>query len=279
MNRYLKLVHWEIMRFWKLLAGLAALTAIVQCAGMIREANRYGNQVNDRIRTSNSTLDAFVQANGKYSFLDAVSQAGMWIYGPIALCAGILALYVFMIWYKEWYGKNVFVYRLLMLPTARRNIYFAKLTAILLFVFAFIGLQLALLPLENRLFVSAGGTELFEPTGVFELVRGASLLALIIPGTFTDFLLIYGIGAIVVLVCFTGVLLERSYRLKGAAAAVLYVAGAFLFLMLPYLILGRKIDTYLYPSEFYGIELALLAIVAAVTVGLGLHLITKKVSV
>ncbi|SFI59934.1 hypothetical protein SAMN02799624_01573 [Paenibacillus sp. UNC496MF] len=279
MNRYLKLVHWEIMRFWKLLAGLAALTAIVQCAGMIREASRYSNQVQDHIRTSNSTLGAFVQANGKYSFLDAVSQAGMWIYGPIALCAGILALYVFMIWYKEWYGKNVFVYRLLMLPTARRNIYFAKLTAILLFVFAFIGLQLALLPLENRLFVSAGGTELFEPTGVFELVRGASLLALIIPGTFTDFLLVYGIGAIVVLVCFTGVLLERSYRLKGAAAAVLYVAGAFLFLMLPYLILGRKIDTYLYPGEFYGIEFALLAIVAAVTVWLGLHLITKKVSV
>ncbi|MFC4808299.1 hypothetical protein [Paenibacillus sp. GCM10023250] len=278
MNRYLKLVHWEMMRFWKLLAGMAALTAIVQCAGIIREANHYSNEVDYHIRTSNSTLGAFVQANGKYSFLDALTQTGMWIYGPIALCAGILALYVFMIWYKEWYGKNVFVYRLLMLPTARRNIYFAKLTAILLFVLALVGLQLALLPLENRLFVSVGGTALFEPSGVFDIVRGASL-TLFIPGTFTDFLFLYGIGAVAVLVCFTAVLLERSYRLKGLAAAVLYVAGACLFLLLPYLVLGSRIDTYLYPVEFYGIELVLLAIVAAVTVWLGLHLITKKVSV
>ena len=35
-------------------------------------------------------------------------------------------IYVFFIWYRDWLGKYTFAYRLLMLPTTRINIYFAK---------------------------------------------------------------------------------------------------------------------------------------------------------
>ena len=46
--------------------------------------------------------------------------------GPIALCVVVLIIYVFFIWYRDWLGKNTFIYRLLMLPTARIQCLFSK---------------------------------------------------------------------------------------------------------------------------------------------------------
>ena len=42
------------------------------------------------------------------------------------LCGVILIIYVFFIWYRDWLGKNTFIYRLLMLPTARIQCLFGK---------------------------------------------------------------------------------------------------------------------------------------------------------
>ena len=65
-----------------------------------------------------------------------------WFVMPIVLCIAMLMIYVFFIWYRDWFGKNTFIYRLLMLPTERINIYFAKLTAIMLLVLGLITLQI-----------------------------------------------------------------------------------------------------------------------------------------
>ena len=46
--------------------------------------------------------------------------------GPIALCVAVLIIYVFFIWYRDWFGKNTFIYRLLMLPTASIQYLFSK---------------------------------------------------------------------------------------------------------------------------------------------------------
>ncbi|MBM7565721.1 hypothetical protein [Paenibacillus sacheonensis] len=279
MNRYLKLVHWEIMRFWKLLAALAIVTIVLQCVGIIYETQRYTSQVEDQVQMNNSTITAFVQQNGKLSFSEALERAGLSFFASIALCIGGLALYVFFIWYKEWFGKNMFIYRLLMIPTARRNIYFAKLTAILLFVLSLVALQLVLLPLENGLYLLVGGDVLFKSSSIVDLIAGNRILMFLIPPTFADFVIYYGFGAIVVLIAFTAVLLERSYKLRGVLAAILYLPAVAVFMMIPFLIPGNVTETYLYPAESFGIEIALGVIVTAFTVWLGLHLITKKVTV
>ncbi|NBD22786.1 hypothetical protein [Paenibacillus glycinis] len=279
MNRYLKLVHWEITRFWKMLAALAIVTIVLQCAGILYETHRYASEVYDRVESDHSTIAAFVQEHGKHSFIDGLARAGLAVYAPIALCIGGLVLYVFLIWYKEWFGKNAFIYRLLTLPTARRNIYFAKFTAILLFVFALVGLQLVLLPIEDGLYMMAGGDTLFESSNIFDLIANDRLLSMLIPQTFTDFVINYGAGAIAVFIGFTAVLLERSYKLKGIVAAILYIAAVGVFMMMPVLLPGNLTVTYWYTIEWFGIEAALGLVVAAVTVWLGLHLITKKVTV
>ncbi|QHW30365.1 hypothetical protein GZH47_05580 [Paenibacillus rhizovicinus] len=279
MNRYLKLVHWEITRFWKMLAALVLLTIVLQCAGIVYETKKYVNQVDADMFTSHSTIAAYVKDNGKLSFMQMVGRAGLWMYAPVALCIGGIALYIFLIWYKEWYGKNAFVYRLLMLPTARRNIYFAKLTAILLFVLALVAVQLILLPIERSLFMSTGGNELFVSSNIYDLIANNRFFTALVPNTFTDFVIYYGAGTIAVLICFTVVLMERSYRLKGIGAAILYILAVFLFMGIPFWLPGNLPATYFYTNELIGIEAALGVIVAAVTVWLGLQLITKKITV
>ena len=57
---------------------------------------------------------------------------GLWARLP--LCIVALIFYCFIIWYRDWFGKNTFAYRLLMLPTSRLNLYIAKATTILLFI-------------------------------------------------------------------------------------------------------------------------------------------------
>ncbi|QHT60360.1 hypothetical protein GXP70_10680 [Paenibacillus lycopersici] len=279
MNRYLKLVHWEVTRLWKLLAALALITALLQCAGIAYETHKYIGQVNDHVELSKSTIAAYVQTNGKLPFTQMIGRAGLWMYAPIALCIGGIALYIFLIWYKEWFGKNAFIYRLLTIPTARGNIYFAKLTAILVFVSSLVAFQIMLLPLERSLFAAVGGDELFAGSSIYDAVQYNRLLSVLIPPTFTDFVVYYGTGTIAVLICFTAVLLERSYRLRGILAAAIYMVAICLFMTIPLWLPGHLTVNYFYDSELFFIETALGVIVGAVTVWLGLRLITRKVSV
>ena len=92
--------------------------------------------------------DEFIEHYGKMSFLNFSQSA--WFLGPIAVCGVTLIIYVFFIWYRDWFGKNTFSYRLLMLPTARINVYLAKATTILLYVLGLVALQLLLLPIEVK---------------------------------------------------------------------------------------------------------------------------------
>ena len=81
-------------------------------------------------------------------FIIFLRQLGLW--DRLQLCGVALIIYVFFIWYRDWLGKNTFIYRLLMLPTARINVYLAKATTILLFVLGLVALQLLLLPIEGQ---------------------------------------------------------------------------------------------------------------------------------
>ena len=81
--------------------------------------------------------ETFIEQYGTLSFFDITQST--WFIGPIALCIAMLIIYVFFIWYRDWLGKNTFIYRLLMLPTNRLNIYLAKATTILLFILGLVG--------------------------------------------------------------------------------------------------------------------------------------------
>jgi len=213
-------------------------------------------------------------------FADMISSTQLLFFIPILLSIGVLAIYVFLIWYRDWFGQNTFIYRLLMLPTARRHIYLAKGTAILIFVFGLVSFQLALLPVESFIFNLIVPFDMREPSHFSEIISSNRALAMLVPENFDQFLVIYGLGIIVVLAIFTAILIERSYRRVGILYGIFYLAICLVAILFPMIGLGLdQMNGYLYPYEIFVIELTMCVGVASVSVWLGFRLLSKKITV
>jgi hypothetical protein len=278
MNRYIKLLNWEIHRFSKLYAVLWLVTLLSQLAGVLLFAKNHMNRVKDGMGAESLTLTEFIDRRGKVSF-DHYSDSSLFFMGPIALCAAAILLYVFLIWYREWFGKNTFAYRLFMLPTSRMNIYMAKTTAIILFVLGLVAFQLVTLPLQMLVFNSIIPSEIRVPVSVMEMVIQNQFLSIIVPSNFIDFMLHYSIGLMGVFIMFTSILLERSFRIKGLVAGVAYAALAVCLFFSPVLITDTWFSDYFYPRELFLMEVGVGILIICGSLWFSSFLINKKVTV
>ena len=166
-----------------------------------------------------------------------------------------------------------------MLPTARRNIYFAKLTAIFLLTLGLVGFQLTILPIEKLIYDGMIPLGLSEPMSLLESIRYYPVFFVLIPNHFTDFLLFYGVGLTLVILIFTAIMLERSYRLKGLLGGIVYLFLTGFILLSPLFVWGSQIKLYLYPMELIAIELMMILIIGLLSLWLSLYLLHKKVTV
>jgi len=273
LNRYLKLVHLEVHRFRYALFGLMALTAIIQVIGLVQAARTRVVRVDELIELSR-LQDA---ANYKFSFADIIGATQIWFALPILISITVLGLYVFLIWYRDWIGRDKFAYRIFALPMARRNVYMAKATAIFIFVFAMVAFQLLLLLAERELFNKIVPAE-YRMSSVFaEAVASSRVFDhVLLPLDFMQFLVYYGLGILGVFIVFTAILLERSYRWQGIVYAILYIAAC-----------GAAIgfaanlnhDGYLYPREIAAIQFGIYLVGMGATLTLGFRLVSRKITV
>lgn len=146
MKNFFKLLNFELNRVMKLLISLMVFTLIVQLIGVFVSKNNYLTQVEMLQQNDGSSVSQVLQSVGYFSFDRVVNS--LFFIGPIMICVAAIMFYIFLIWYRDWFGKNTFVYRLLMLPTARINLFFAKLTTILLATFSLVGFQLVAIQIE-----------------------------------------------------------------------------------------------------------------------------------
>ncbi len=277
MKRYLKLVNLEVSRVAKVLFGGLAAVFIIQMIGVWMTANRYMNLANEEImrgETVQSILD-------NYSYMSMIRFSDeIYFIGPIALCVGAVFFYIFLVWYRDWNGKNTFIYRLLMLPTARLSVYFAKATAIMMIIFTLVAAQIAFLKIESSFMDSLIPAEFFKETSIAEIASYNKILFFVIPGTFTEFILYYGSGFIVLTLLFTVILMERSFKWKGLFLGLLYIAAAAVLAFSPILLLTAldKID-YFYLSELIYMTIASSVITGVLSVWISHYLLNKKVTV
>ncbi|MGG0717256.1 hypothetical protein ABE096_06605 [Robertmurraya massiliosenegalensis] len=277
MNRYLKLVNFEFERFVKFYLVLIGVTILSQIVGLIITSKSYMSQANEEIYVNLMPQSDFLDQYGMMSFYN-FSQTG-WFMGPIALCIVALLIYVFFIWYRDWFGKNTFSYRLFMLPTERINIYFAKATTILLFVLGLVALQILLFPIESQVLKWMVPPEFRMDMSVLEITENLYFLYLLFPKTLIEFVLFYGTGMIAVFVIFTAILFERSYRLKGILYAIIYVGVSFLVTIGPLLIDSFILENYFYPMELFLLEIGAVLIVLVGALWIGNKLIKHKIRV
>lgn len=277
MNRFVKLLNWEINRFAKLFAVLCLITLLSQFIGLFLYVRQFMNQLKEVFQINAMTISEYFAHHYQPAVFLNYSQT-LWFYVPIGLGVTTLLLYVFLIWYREWVGKGAFIYRLLMLPTARMNVYLAKMSAILLFVLGLVTFQALILIPEIHWF-NAMIPSVFRNNMSLDLIEiHPSLLSLLIPRYLVQLFLDYGAGLMIVVVIFTAILLERSFRLKGIVAGVLYgILAGFVFL-LPVLISTTWYPNYFYPSEIVKMEIIAGIFITSSSLWISSYLLTKRVT-
>ncbi|MFD2630501.1 hypothetical protein [Oceanobacillus kapialis] len=277
MNRLLKLTNFEIGRFFKLYIVLIAVTILSQIIGLVVLSNGYMNNANYAMFEEGLSAQQFVSNNGEMSLL--VLSRTLWFFAPIALGAIALLFNIFFVWYRDWFGKNTFIYRLLMLPTARLNVYLAKAASIFLMVLGLVATQLVLLVVEGIILKWMVSQEFRLDLTPGEVITGVRELIIILPTSFIDFLLFYGIGLMAVFILFTAILFERSYRIKGILFGGGYIVLAVGIFLSPIIVQEILETNYLYPLEILIVEIILGLIVTAASIWVANYLLTKRITV
>lgn len=277
MNRYWKLLSWELNRFAKIYGVLWLAVLLSQMTGVFLYARNYTSTAGEIMHHDSLTAAEYTARFRPASFEHTISSS--WFEAPFSLCAAALLLYVFLIWYRDWFGKHTFAYRLLMLPTSRMNVFWAKLSAILLFVLGFVAFQLLILRPQMLFFNLMIPSEFRVPESMGELISSSSSLDTVIPRYFIQFVLYYGAGIMAVTVVFTAILLERSFRIKGIVTGIVYAALAGGLLILPVFIANNLLPNYFYRSELYLMEAAAGLVVLGVSLWFSSYLLRNKVTV
>lgn len=277
-NALLKLTNFELERLSKFLFTLMGLTLLGNLVGYILTPLQYMGTINEYIAQNSATPQQALEIFGPFSFFDATNT--LWIGAPIAIGVSGLLFYSVFIWYREWFGKNTFAYRLLMLPVSRMTLYFSKLFTLFIGIFALIATQMFSLfigyPIVSAIIESAYAAEM----GLMEAIQMNFLFFYLFPLDLGYFLIVNGVGLILLLVLFTVILMERSFSVKGIFLGILYAAGMLFIVLFPLFIPELLKNNYiLYDSELMIIEALLLIIVGAVSLGLSRYLINNKITV
>src|SRR5699024_9336266 len=172
--------------------------------GTVYEANNYMDMIERAMQEDLLSEEAALGMYGTFSFQRIMSTA--WFYGPIFIGVASVLFYIFFIWYRDWFGKNTFIYRLLMLPTERVNIYLSKLVTILMMTLSFIAVQLLALIGEIQVMKWIVPSHFLQELSVRGVLRSNIDTGLLFPGSFLEFVLYYGAGIILVAVVFTSIL-------------------------------------------------------------------------
>jgi len=275
MKNYLKLLNFEVNRFFKLYLTLIGLIIVSQFIGAVVVSKGYMNDVDQVIYKNQLSMSQYTEDYGLFSFDQFVGSE--WFLLPIFFSIAVLMIYVFFIWYRDWFGKNTFIYRLLMLPTERITIYFSKLTTIMLLVLGLVALQMVLISIEMQIVNSIIPTDLQSHFSIYDF-DSLEMLDWLYPNTLTEFFLIYGVGLIFVAVLFTAILIERSYGLKGIFIAIVYGMLSFGVFIAP-LLVNRLLNGYFYSLEVFLMELVISIIVLVSAIWIANHLLKYKIRV
>lgn len=277
MKSYLKLVNFEFNRSAKIFAVLLGITLVVQIAGVIVMSKMYLNMANEKIYEELLPKAEFLSNIGQMSFLSVTRS--VWFLGPIALCIAGVGFYIFLIWYRDWFGKNTFIYRLLMLPTTRLNVFYAKITNILLMTIGFVAFQHILIPIETTVFKWMLPKEFRVDMNVKEIVSSMPELNILFPNSFLEGILYYGAGFMVVSILFTAILFERSFRWKGMFVGILFSLVAIAVFISPLLLQEFVLNDFFYPLELFVLEIVMGVIVLAGSIWMSGFLLKNKITV
>lgn len=278
MKNFIKLFNFEINRFMKFYISMLILVFVIQLGTVILHATSYMVLVKDITKGGHVSPEQFLEEYWPFSLVDTVFSIGFLT--PIALGVVGLLFYMFFIWYRDWFAKNTFIYRLLMLPTSRMNIYFAKLATIMTTVLGMVAMQIIYLKIYEQVIKWIVPVVYRVDLHLTLVVESTEYLNIFIPSYVSSFFIAYGLGLAFVVVIFTAILFERSFKLIGIIIGVIYTALAFGLFIAPFVIQFIFFDSfYFYNDEMLYIQTAITAGIIGISLYVSNYLLNKKVTV
>lgn len=273
----LKLTNFELSRLSKFLFTLMGLTVLANLVGYIYIPMKFMDKINKFTIESSATTEEVLNSLGTLSFYDVTMS--LWIVAPIAIGVSGLLFYSVFIWYREWFGKNTFAYRLLMLPVSRMTLFFSKFIVIFIGIFTLISTQIVSLFIGYPIVSAIVDSTYFSSLGLIESMYMHPLFLILFPLE-PNYFLILIVGATVLLVMFTLILMERSFASKGILFGIGYAMVALAIVLFPLFLSDIFNNNYLiYSSELVIIEVVLMIIVSISSLFTSRYLINNKITV
>ncbi|BAC12471.1 hypothetical conserved protein [Oceanobacillus iheyensis HTE831] len=276
MRNFAKLVNFEFRRFLPIFLALSGVLIVVQIIGVFIVSNSYKNNLEINYISGLMDKSEYISQYGLISMHQITNN--IFFLGAIALVVVSLLIYLLFIWYRDWFGKNTFVYRLLMLPTNRMNIFFSKASSILIFIFGFVVLQILMIPMLHFILELLVPIDFRLDLSLTDIILGNQALSLFVPTYYVDFIIYYVIGIISMFVIFTMILMERSFRLLGFGMVIVY-GGLIILLLISPDILQVLTNDYFYWMEVQIMRGALLILIGGLSLWLSNYLLNKKIRV
>lgn len=276
MKLFGKLVNFEFMRFLPIYITLLVVVFLIEAASVIFYAFMVKSEITESIVKHGLSKEQFLQDNGYASMINILSS---FIFSlPVVIAAVTIFIYILFIWYRDWLGKNTFIYRLLMLPVKRIQLFFSKGAVILMLVFGLVAFQVAILPVLQVILKLIIPVDYRLDLTTQGMVRSLYYLRFLLPENFIDFIINYGFGIAFVIVLFTMILIERSYRFRGVFIAAFYGIGALILVFSPY-ILQIIMKDYFFDNELLWMQFAIAIVLSIISIFLSNHLLNRKIRV
>ena len=225
-NNILTLYDMEFKRIYKIYFTLIGILLASNIGATLFSIYSVPSRTSD-IEGNPITVNVLKSEEGiryiyEYLIGDLTSITKMAVAFSVLLCL----LYSLVIWYRDYFSKSKTIATLLMLPQKRFNIYIAKLITVTSMIFGVISVQFLFWFIDLVIIKAILNVNVDGFTNVFETILANqnrfSNLIFIQP---IDFLMIDVFGVILaVVVIFTGVLMERSYKKIG-----IILGGGYIF--------------------------------------------------
>lgn len=280
MKKFINLLNFELNRFLKFLLPALVIAVVMQLASVLNLVFSYNKKAKSIMASGPGTVQSVVNDINTLSMRD-LTGSGLFNYS-LVLLVSIFVFYSFFVWYRDWLGKNTFIYRLLMLPIGRFQIFLTKSLSFLIGGFLVFSVQFGLFFIESALMKQLiVQQEFFVSLNIHDIHPMYDFMfGTIFPNSMIEFLSTYGFAFAALVVLFTAIILERSFGIKGLISGVVYL-GAFIsaYTFLSGLAYYDFLPFVIKPSQAYLISIAFHFVAIAISMFLSNFLLTRKIKV
>jgi hypothetical protein len=269
-NNILNLYNIELKRIYKLYLGLLGFLLVGNIALVSNSINTAITEV-ARQTNSKKSIGLMKLKETKFILSEHVFSK---LQGNTTLLLGLVVIlcliYGLVIWYRDFIGRNKTGYALFMLPQNKFNIYIAKAITLVIMIYGVMITQMLAWIIDISIIKVIANINNQEIISLLDIVITRNNL---IQPYFIDFIMINVIGVILaVVVIFTGVMIQKSFKIPGVILGCLYIFGS-IFLY------GYVTSIANYQDQRLMIHAIYYIILFVISVGLSYILLNKKVYV